>query len=74
MSVKGEVAPRGADLLSSPEAAAELGPSFTARMVKWYIETGRLTPVRIGQRTFVRRSDLARMVAEAEGAPPYRRG
>lgn len=61
----------GPDLRTYAAAAAYLGPGWTARRIKYHvIETGKLTPVRIGHRTFVRRAELDRLVSEGEGAPP----
>jgi hypothetical protein len=54
------------ELLTLPDCATSLGPSWTRRKVKHQIEMGRLTPVRIGQRTFVRRSELNRFVAQGD--------
>lgn len=56
-------------LLSFGAAAKRVGPEFKARQVKWWCQRGWLTPVRIGQRTYVRQDELDRFLAEAEGAP-----
>ncbi len=55
--------------LSYGEAARRCGPSFKPRQVKWWVQQGWLTPVRIGQRTFVRQDELDRFLQDAEGAP-----
>jgi hypothetical protein len=56
-------------LLSYEEAATRCGPSFKPRQVKWWASQGWLTPVRIGQRTFVRQDELDQFLEDAHGAP-----
>ena len=59
------------DLLTLTEAAAELGKS--ERTLRRLVAAGRLEPVRLADRVFVRRSDVDRMVApQLEGADTAR--
>jgi hypothetical protein len=54
------------DLLSWAEAAAYLGPSFTARWVKRQVyDAKKITAVRLNGRTVISREELDRFVRDS---------
>jgi hypothetical protein len=63
----------GDGLMSYADVSAQLsaaGTEISVRQIKWWVQQGWLRPTRIGQRTFIRRSELDRFLADAEGAAP----